>query len=327
MSTAPVVSSTRRGLAGLCAACAREAILASTTLRAPASRIARSAREFSAETRRRTLPSEFHSHPSAATLGTPQRRWMSSTRPALRSSAAAQTATTEPQSDGASDGAQSTAGKTAEQAEIRTQVPPSPPSYYALFPQTLPQGPPPAGPFHIDTRALRREFLQLQAAAHPDFHHQAASAASSPSLPHSADPRAQYSAARRRAEAVSAHINAAYRTLSSPLLRAQHLLQTRFGVDLAGDEAAAAARPDPDLLMEVLETREAIEGAEAEAELEPLRRENEARIRDTVEALERAFREDDVEAAKRETVRLRYWANIKESIDNWEPGKPVVLQH
>jgi molecular chaperone HscB len=34
-----------------------------------------------------------------------------------------------------------------------------------------------------------------------------------------------------------------------------------------------------------------------------------------------------VEAAKREAVRLRYWVNIKESLDNWERGKPIVLEH
>jgi molecular chaperone HscB len=43
--------------------------------------------------------------------------------------------------------------------------------------------------------------------------------------------------------------------------------------------------------------------------------------------LEQAFKDDDIDMAKGEAVKLRYWINIKESIDGWERGKPVVLQH
>jgi len=84
---------------------------------------------------------------------------------------------------------------------------------------------------------------------------------------------------------------------------------------------------DTGLLMEVLEAREAIEDAEREEDLEGLRTENEARIEASVGVLEEAFQKDDLEAAKNEAVRLRYWVNIRESLDSWEKGKPVVLQH
>ncbi|OAA44598.1 co-chaperone protein HscB [Beauveria brongniartii RCEF 3172] len=189
--------------------------------------------------------------------------------------------------------------------------------YYALFPSTLPLGPPPRGHFPIDVRQLRREFLQLQARAHPDMH--------------------APGAAKSAAETRSALINEAYRTLANPLLRAQHLLALR-GVDVAGDERLkmdAAVDDDGDnnnegaagLLMVVLEAREGIEEARTEADLEGLRTENDDRIREGEERLEEAFREDDVEKAKREAVKMRYWVNIKESLDNWEQGKPIVLQH
>ena len=52
-----------------------------------------------------------------------------------------------------------------------------------------------------------------------------------------------------------------------------------------------------------------------------------ADVKRSVEVLERAFEEDDVEVAKREAVRLRYWVNVKESLDGWERGKRVVLEH
>ncbi|KAK7416041.1 molecular chaperone [Neonectria punicea] len=181
--------------------------------------------------------------------------------------------------------------------------PPPPQTHYDLFPETLPDGPPPSGHFPIDTRALRREFLRLQARAHPDMH--------------SAENKV-------RAEATSARINDAYKTLTNPLTRAQYLLALR-GVDVANDEALKVE--EPELLMQVLEAHEEMEDAESEADLQGLREENDGRIAASEQALEYAFQHDDVDAAKHEAVRLRYWVNIKEGLDNWEKGKEVVLGH
>jgi molecular chaperone HscB len=176
-------------------------------------------------------------------------------------------------------------------------------THYSFFPKSVPAGPPPSGSFSIDLNALKREFLQLQARAHPDLHPQ-----------HD----------KKRAEALSARINEAYKTLQSPLFRAQYLLSLR-GIEVAEDETAKV--DDPELLMEVLEARERIEEAQEEQDLVDMQEENEARIVASTEALETAFREDDVEGAKTEAVKLRYWMNISESIGNWEKGKPVVLEH
>lgn len=129
---------------------------------------------------------------------------------------------------------------------------------------------------------------------------------------------------KTRAEATSALINEAYKTLLNPLLRAQYLLSLR-GVDVANDETLKVE--EPDLLMLVLEAREEIEEAETEEQLQAPTRENDERIAASEQVLEDAFKRDDIEAAKREAVRLRYWVNIKESLDNWEQGKPIVLNH
>ena len=188
--------------------------------------------------------------------------------------------------------------------ESETRSHRAPPPFYSIFPETLPDGPPPSGPFHIDVRALRREFLRLQAGTHPDLH-----------------------GGGSGAEAASALLNEAYRTLASPLGRAQYLLRERFGLDMAGDEAGQLAEPEPEVLGAVLEARELIEEAAAEEELEGLKEENEERIARAEEVLGRAFAEGDVELAKAEVVRLRYWMNVRESINNWESGKPIVLQH
>jgi molecular chaperone HscB len=152
-------------------------------------------------------------------------------------------------------------------------------------------------------RQLRKEFLQLQAIAHPDRHP---------------------AELKTRAEATSARINEAYKTLQNPLLRAQYLLSLR-GIDVAEDETAKVE--DPELLMEVLDTREEIENAGEEEELEELKMVNDERIEASEKVLDGAFRKDDIELAKGEAVRLRYWVNIKESLDGWEKGKPVVLVH
>lgn len=208
--------------------------------------------------------------------------------------------------------------------------------YYDLFPETLPQGPPPQGPFDIDVRALRREFLRLQAASHPDYFHAASSTSSSSSSSSNSSPSdpGNLAAAKRRrqAEAASSHINAAYKTLSHPLLRAQYVLAERYGVDLAGDEAGshssgAGAAADPALLVEVLEAREAIDEAESESDLEGPMVENEERIGRCLEGLRRAFAEGDVDGAVGEAVRLRYWESIKEGIRGWEKGVGGGLLH
>ncbi|KAJ4322051.1 molecular chaperone [Neodidymelliopsis sp. IMI 364377] len=176
-------------------------------------------------------------------------------------------------------------------------------THYSFFPKSLAAGPPPEGSFNIDLNALKREFLQLQAKAHPDLHPQQD---------------------KKKAEALSARINEAYKTLQSPLHRAQYLLSQR-GIEVAEDETAKV--DDPELLMEVLEARERIEEAEQEEDLVEMKDENEVRIQDSTKALEKAFAEDDMELAKSEAVKLRYWMNISESIANWEKGKPVVLEH
>jgi len=151
-------------------------------------------------------------------------------------------------------------------------------------------------------RALRREFLQLQARAHPDLH-----------------PAERKNAA----QATSALINEAFRTLSNPLLRAQYLLSLKGGVTAADDERAKVE--DPELLVEVMEARESIEDAHTEKDLQEVRRVNDERIRKSEEVLEEAFRVDDLATAVEETVRLRYWVVIKESLDYWEPGRRVEV--
>jgi molecular chaperone HscB len=97
------------------------------------------------------------------------------------------------------------------------------------------------------------------------------------------------------------------------------------GINVAEDETAKVE--DPELLMEVLDTREEIEAAQEEEELDELKRVNNERIEMSEGVIESAFREDDIQRVVGEAVKLRYWVNIKESLDGWERGKPVVVVH
>lgn len=177
-----------------------------------------------------------------------------------------------------------------------------PQTYYDLFPDTFPSGPPPNSPFTPDLKQLRKEFIQLQAQAHPDRA--------------SADKQ-------RQAEALSARINEAYKTLLDPLRRARYLLFQQ-GIDVE-DESAQIT--DNALLMEVMEAREAVDEAEDEEGLSAVRAENDVRIAESVQVLEGCFEKADWEAAAQEAIRLRYWSNIAESIHGWEKGKGGGLNH
>ncbi|TKA54229.1 hypothetical protein B0A55_12784, partial [Friedmanniomyces simplex] len=187
---------------------------------------------------------------------------------------------------------QAAAAPAAEQAQHDV----APPTHYELFPQTFPDGAPPASPFSPDLRQLRKEFLQLQAKAHPDLM-----------------PANQ----KRHAEGLSSLINEAYRTLQDPLKRAQYLL-LQHGIDVEDESSKLSGG---ELLMEVMEAREAVEEAENEEDLSLLKAENGERIAESVGVLDLAFASGEWEAAAREAIRLRYWKNIEESIQGWEKGK------
>lgn len=181
-------------------------------------------------------------------------------------------------------------------------------NYYTIFPQTIPAGPPPASPFSISVSDLRREFLQLQNKIHPDKY-----------------PSGDM---KQHAEALSARINEAYRTLADPLQRAQYLLREWHGIDVTAEDAATKHALDPETLMEVMEVQETIEevGAtsEGEAEINALKVENDGRIGVCVGALAGFFDKGDIEAARKECIRLRFWYSVGEGLREWEPGNTEI---
>lgn len=179
----------------------------------------------------------------------------------------------------------------------------TPAVYYALFPNTLPNGPPPQSPFSIDVRALRKEFLQRQQQAHPDVQRHSGPEAS-------------------KDKQLSALLNKAYTTLIDPLQRAEYLLGLR-GIDISEEAPNRGQEVSMELLMEIMEVREAAEECTSQEDMDVLRKENEEKVRHCIEELEEAFKKDDLVAAKKWAVTLRFWSGIATVLKEWEPGKPV----
>lgn len=174
-------------------------------------------------------------------------------------------------------------------------------SYYSLFPKTFPSGGPPNSPFSLPSVAqLRQEYLQLQAHAHPDKLGSTAT-----------------DAQRTRAEAHSSLLSVAFRTLTDPLRRAQHILAERHPAgDPLGEDAAQQGVDDEQFLMDVLMAREGIEDAASADELEALLAENKQKVDETVLQLEEAFGADELDKARVLTQKLSYWTGIERQIQD-----------
>ncbi|KAJ2633015.1 molecular chaperone [Coemansia sp. RSA 1290] len=158
--------------------------------------------------------------------------------------------------------------------------------------------------FDVDIAQLRRRFLRLQQAVHPDSFSQ------------------REDTERQLAEAQSAWINHAYATLKDPLQRAHYLLELSGRAVREEDQVT-----NPELLMEVMEMREQIEAATNSEQIATLQKHNEAEIAAAIRELSQAFAAGNLDAAQRGANRLQYLRRAGQAIHAWEPGKRVVVPH
>ncbi|QPG73613.1 hypothetical protein FOA43_000925 [Brettanomyces nanus] len=192
-----------------------------------------------------------------------------------------------------------------------SSVPSSGPDYYRLFPKTFPRGAPPSSPFMIEDRKLRKEYRKLQALNHPDLIN-----------------RLNQNGGSEVTHTSSSLINKAYDTINDPLKRSQYLLNLNANIDLTSDEATHKYEfADQDTLMRILEIHENLEEMTNQKEAEKFRRENQIRINESIEKLDILYSKKDYEAIAMETIRLKYWYNIKNVLKDWLPGKPINLTH
>ncbi|KAH8120329.1 Co-chaperone Hsc20 [Phellopilus nigrolimitatus] len=140
--------------------------------------------------------------------------------------------------------------------------------------------------FKIDAKDLRFRFLRAQRICHPDA----------------------WSGQRREhgmAAAQSSLLNSAYKTLLSPLLRAQYIL-TQEGFPPSETDKLT----DQELIMEVMEAREELDDVESPEDVESIRSDNQGKIEETYNEIETLISEREWERARDAVVKLKYLEGI-----------------
>lgn len=144
--------------------------------------------------------------------------------------------------------------------------------------------------YDLDVDALERKYFELQRHLHPDRF--ANKTAKEKSL--------------SQQQAVS--LNEAFETLKDPLLRADYLLQVSGSAGISHDHTVN----DPTLLMEAMETREALMEATEVDVINKLSDKARLDVRDCVKMIAASFAEKDLEQAKKLALRLKYLTKLLE---------------
>ncbi|MBI2256907.1 MAG: Fe-S protein assembly co-chaperone HscB [Proteobacteria bacterium] len=139
--------------------------------------------------------------------------------------------------------------------------------------------------FDVDDDKLEKQYLGFQRVLHPDRF------AGKPAKE------------RAMAEAQAVALNEAYATLDDPLKRATYLLRLK---GVLSEAAADKTVNDPALLMEAMEKREALAEAESADAIEKLTVEAAGDAIQLLSDISKAFASDDLTAANRATLRLKY---------------------
>ncbi|KAJ1979284.1 molecular chaperone [Dimargaris xerosporica] len=153
--------------------------------------------------------------------------------------------------------------------------------------------------FDIDVKDLRKRFLKAQQQTHPDNF----------SVLGEKD--------RQTAEAQSSWLNQAYNTLKNPYERAKYMLELQ-GIYISEEDSIQ----EPEFLEQVFEINEALDEAVDKKAVKAIRTDNDERIKSVASQLSEAFDQGDLSEARILTIKLRYWDNVKDVVDNWIP-KPV----
>ncbi|MEX2648928.1 MAG: Fe-S protein assembly co-chaperone HscB [Alphaproteobacteria bacterium] len=147
--------------------------------------------------------------------------------------------------------------------------------------------------FAVDAVALERAYVERQRRLHPD--------------------RFVTRAARERRLSAeqSAAVNEAYATLKQPLERARYLLRLA-GRAVAGEDGATI--DDPAVLVEAMETREALAEADSTAAVGAVAARTAAAVAGCRDDLALAFAASDLDAAARLTTRLGYLTKLADEV-------------
>ena len=150
--------------------------------------------------------------------------------------------------------------------------------------------------WQVDRNLLERYYLERSREAHPDAF------------------VSKGAAAQRAALELSSRINAAYRVVRDPILRAEYLVKLS-GIDLdSNDPIQGAPTPTQAFLIQMIELRERLsEEGSAEVRDEIEARADQA-FDEAIVALDRA----DIVTAARELVARRYYQRFLDEVDAGE---------
>ncbi len=147
--------------------------------------------------------------------------------------------------------------------------------------------------WQVDRNVLERNYLERSREAHPDGF------------------VGKGAAAQRAAVELSSRINAAYRVVRDPILRAEYLVKLG-GVDLdSSDPVMGALTPSQAFLIHLIELRERL-SEEGSAEV---RDEIEARADQAFDEAISAIDRADITTAARELVARRYYQRFLDEVD------------
>ena len=143
--------------------------------------------------------------------------------------------------------------------------------------------------FALDENELDRRYFAFQRQLHPD--------------------RFATRSARERAisQSQAVALNEAYRVLKDPLSRADYLLKLK---GIAANPDGCHTISDPTILMEQWERRENLLSAKTAGQAAAIASEALSHVKESVAAIADAFHRDDLDAAGRETTRLKYLVKL-----------------
>jgi len=144
--------------------------------------------------------------------------------------------------------------------------------------------------YNLDVDGLERSYFELQRHLHPDRF---------------ANKTPQE---KRLSQQQAVSLNEAFEVLKDPLKRADYLLMMRGGVGISHDHTVN----DPVLLMEAMETREALMNAQDVTAINNLSDKARRDVRDCIGAITVAFEQDNLEEARKLALRLKYLTKLLE---------------
>eukprot|EP00010_Vexillifera_abyssalis_P001802 CAMPEP_0201556170 /NCGR_PEP_ID=MMETSP0173_2-20130828/53660_1 /ASSEMBLY_ACC=CAM_ASM_000268 /TAXON_ID=218659 /ORGANISM="Vexillifera sp., Strain DIVA3 564/2" /LENGTH=176 /DNA_ID=CAMNT_0047968307 /DNA_START=153 /DNA_END=681 /DNA_ORIENTATION=- len=154
--------------------------------------------------------------------------------------------------------------------------------------------------FAIEPKSLEKKFFHLQRQFHPDYYQM------------KSEMEKLYSEAR------SSQLNQSYQILKSPTKRAEFLL-SEVGIDLS--ETGGSYTSDPQLIMAIMEKREAIEDNTSDHEaLKRMMDEEKNQLDEIAQQFAKAYEEKAYEQAKKLAVEMIYIEKIVKEIQEILPA-------